>query len=42
MTPDLQGLATLDRVIHEPARLMIMTTLFAAGVSGLLRTAKEG
>ena len=29
MTPDLQALATLDRVIHEPARLMIMTVLYA-------------
>lgn len=29
MTPDLQTLATLDRVIHEPARLMIVTVLYA-------------
>lgn len=27
MTPELQGLATLDRIIHEPARLMVMTVL---------------
>ena len=26
----LQALASLDRVIHEPARLMIMTVLYAA------------
>ena len=29
MTPGLQELATLDRLIHEPARLMIMTVLYA-------------
>ena len=29
MTSDLQALATLDRLIHEPARLMIMTILYA-------------
>ena len=27
MTPEVQALATLDRLIHEPARLMIMTIL---------------
>ena len=29
MSTTLQELATLDRVIHEPARLMIMTVLYA-------------
>ena len=29
MSATLQELATLDRVIHEPARLMIMTVLYA-------------
>src|SRR5215831_16094022 len=27
--PDLKELATLDRTIHEPARLIIMTVLYA-------------
>jgi DNA-binding MarR family transcriptional regulator len=29
MTTDLRVLAGLDRVIHEPGRLMIMTVLYA-------------
>jgi DNA-binding MarR family transcriptional regulator len=29
MTPALQELAAIDRVIHEPARLMMMTVLYA-------------
>ena len=29
MSQPFQSLASLDRVIHEPARLMIMTILFA-------------
>ena len=27
MTPELKERATLDRVIHEPARLMIVTVV---------------
>jgi len=27
--PDLKELVTLDRTIHEPARLMVMTVLYA-------------
>ena len=41
MTPDLQELATLDRVIHEPARLMIMTTLFAVEEADFLYLQRE-
>lgn len=41
MTPDLQELATLDRLIHEPARLMIMTTLFAADEADFLYLQRE-
>jgi len=41
MTPDLQKLAGLDRVIHEPARLMIMTTLFAVGEADFLYLQRE-
>lgn len=29
MKPDLKELVTLDRTIHEPARLMVMTVLYA-------------
>jgi len=29
MTPVLHEIAALDRVIHEPARMMIMTLLYA-------------
>jgi DNA-binding MarR family transcriptional regulator len=41
MTPDLQALATLDRVIHEPARLMIMTVLFAVKEADFLYLQRE-
>lgn len=41
MTPDLQSLATLDRTIHEPARLMIMTVLFATGEADFLYLQRE-
>ena len=36
MTPELQALATLDRTIHEPARLMIMTVLYAVNEADFL------
>lgn len=36
MSTALQDLATLDRVIHEPARLAIMTVLYAAGEADFL------
>ena len=41
MTPDLQALATLDRVIHEPARLMIMTVLYAVKEADFLYLQRE-
>jgi DNA-binding MarR family transcriptional regulator len=41
MTPDLQALATLDRVIHEPARLMIMTVLYAIPEADFLYLQRE-
>jgi len=41
MTPELQELATLDRVIHEPARLMIMATLFALDEADFLYLQRE-
>jgi DNA-binding transcriptional ArsR family regulator len=41
MTPDLQALATLDRVIHEPARLMIMTVLYAVREADFLYLQRE-
>jgi DNA-binding transcriptional ArsR family regulator len=41
MTPDLQSLATLDRVIHEPARLMIMTVLYAVNEADFLYLQRE-
>jgi len=41
MTPDLQALATLDRVIHEPARLMIMTVLYAVDEADFLYLQRE-
>jgi len=41
MTPDLQALATLDRVIHEPARLMIMTVLCAVPEADFLYLQRE-
>jgi DNA-binding MarR family transcriptional regulator len=36
MMSALQELATLDRVIHEPARLMIMTVLYAVSEADFL------
>jgi DNA-binding transcriptional ArsR family regulator len=41
MTSDLQGLATLDRIIHEPARLMIMTVLYAVAEADFLYLQRE-
>jgi DNA-binding transcriptional ArsR family regulator len=41
MTPDLQALATLDRIIHEPARLMIMTVLYAMAEADFLYLQRE-
>ena len=41
MTPDLQALATLDRVIHEPARLMIVTVLYAVPEADFLYLQRE-
>jgi DNA-binding MarR family transcriptional regulator len=41
MSPDLQALATLDRVIHEPARLMIMTVLYAVPEADFLYLQRE-
>ena len=41
MTPELQELATLDRVIHEPARLMIMAALFALDEADFLYLQRE-
>jgi DNA-binding MarR family transcriptional regulator len=41
MTPELQELASLDRVIHEPARLMMMTVLYATGESDFLYLQRE-
>lgn len=41
MTPELQALANLDRVIHEPARLMIMTVLYAVTEADFLYLQRE-
>jgi len=41
VTPDLQALATLDRIIHEPARLMIMTVLYAVTEADFLYLQRE-
>jgi DNA-binding MarR family transcriptional regulator len=41
MTPDLQALASLDRVIHEPARLMIMTILYSVTEADFLYLQRE-
>jgi DNA-binding MarR family transcriptional regulator len=41
MTPELQQLATLDRVIHEPARLMVMTVLYAVPEADFLYLQRE-
>lgn len=37
----IQELASLDRVIHEPARLMIMTVLFAVEEADFLYLRRE-
>ena len=41
MTPELQELATLDRLIHEPGRLMIMTVLYAVPEADFLYLQRE-
>ncbi|HZR28770.1 MAG TPA: transcriptional regulator [Terriglobales bacterium] len=41
MTPELQELATLDRLIHEPARLMIMTVLYAVPEADFIYLQRE-
>ncbi len=41
MTPELKDLATLDRVIHEPARLMIVTVLYAVTEADFLYLQRE-
>lgn len=41
MTSTLQDLANLDRLIHEPARLMIMVTLFAVEEADFLYLQRE-
>ncbi|HEY2911871.1 MAG TPA: transcriptional regulator [Candidatus Angelobacter sp.] len=41
MSTTLQELATLDRVIHEPARLMIMTVLYAVSEADFLYLQNE-
>jgi DNA-binding transcriptional ArsR family regulator len=41
MIPAIQELASLDRVIHEPARLMIMTLLYAAPEADFLYVQRE-
>ena len=40
-TPELKKLATLDRVIHEPARLMIVTVLYAVTEADFLYLQRE-
>ena len=41
MSTAVQDLATVDRVIHEPARLAIMTVLYAAGEADFLYLQRE-
>jgi DNA-binding MarR family transcriptional regulator len=41
MSTTLQELATLDRVIHEPARLMIMTVLYAVSEADFIYLQNE-
>jgi DNA-binding MarR family transcriptional regulator len=41
MSTTLQELATLDRVIHEPARLMIVTILYAVKEADFLYLQNE-
>ncbi|MGA2263670.1 MAG: transcriptional regulator [Acidobacteriota bacterium] len=41
MTEPIRELAKLDRVVHEPARLMILTVLEQAGEADFLYLQKE-
>jgi DNA-binding MarR family transcriptional regulator len=41
MSTTLQDLASLDRVIHEPARLMIMTVLYAVSEADFIYLQNE-
>lgn len=41
MSTAIQDLATLDRVIHEPARLAILTVLYGAGEADFLYLQRE-
>lgn len=41
MTPELQELASIDRVIHEPVRLMLMAVLYAANEADFLYLQRE-
>jgi DNA-binding MarR family transcriptional regulator len=41
MSSRLQELASLDRVIHEPARLMIMTVLYAVSEADFIYLQNE-
>lgn len=41
MSTAIQELASLDRVIHEPARLMIMTVLYAVEEADFLYLQRE-
>ena len=41
MSTTLHDLATLDRVIHEPARLMIMTVLYAVSEADFIYLQNE-
>jgi DNA-binding transcriptional ArsR family regulator len=41
MSTAIQELASLDRVIHEPARLMIMTVLYAVEEADFLYVQRE-
>lgn len=36
MTPDLRAMAGVDRLIHEPARLMIVTVLYTVAEADFL------
>jgi DNA-binding transcriptional ArsR family regulator len=40
-TNELRSLARLDRIIHEPARLMIMTVLYAVDEADFLYLQRE-
>jgi len=41
MSSAIQELGTIDRVIHEPARLMIMTVLYAISEADFLYLQRE-